>query len=109
MAVDSGRFVITFIESYSKPLETLGADGGTRTRTPLWRADFKSAAYTISPRPHSLAWPFAALARMSPRCAHGRDYTANDTPCASRSRALAQLFRSEPKTGGAGIRLRDGR
>ena len=28
-----------------------GADGGTRTRTRLPGADFKSAAYTISPRP----------------------------------------------------------
>jgi hypothetical protein len=32
----------------------IGADGGTRTRTPVREADFKSAAYTISPRPLSM-------------------------------------------------------
>ncbi len=30
-----------------------GADGRTRTGTPIWIADFKSAASTISPRPQN--------------------------------------------------------
>jgi hypothetical protein len=32
----------------------IGADGGTRTRTPLLITDFKSVASTISPRPHTI-------------------------------------------------------
>src|SRR6516162_8425298 len=46
-------------------LKVIGADGGTRTRTGFPRADFKSAASTVSPRPpwrSTLAQPLLRVA-----------------------------------------------
>src|SRR5215831_10179075 len=57
----------------SRPSDTgidlTGADGGTRTRTPLREADFKSAASTFSPRPlrwSAFAQPFLWVAAELP-------------------------------------------
>src|SRR6516164_7917278 len=55
----------TTVNRILQPIEVVGADGGTRTRTGFPRADFKSAASTVSPRPlwrSPLAQPFLWVA-----------------------------------------------
>ncbi len=54
----SGHFAVNFrqligsnVDERGLMIELIGADGGTRTRTPDREADFKSAASTFSPRP----------------------------------------------------------
>ena len=52
------------MDNYGRLWTSIGADGGTRTRTPFQITDFKSVASTISPRPHGAAMRKQYIAQM---------------------------------------------